>query len=397
MEKINPIEFEASQDNATSQRLAMMHQLAGGIAHDFNNLLMVIQGNLDLLNKQHSSDATSARRINAAIKAAKNASNLTKRLMAFAKTQSLNQTLIQLKNYLTEFVERIQPTLIQPIQLRTEFDESIWNLNADLTQLENALLNLIINAQDALSGKVNLHIKIIAANVTLSTENLCENSHIVPGDYVRISVIDNGSGMPPHVLQRAFEPFFTTKSQGKGTGLGLSMVYGFVQQSKGFMTLQSEISQGTTVSIYLPKATLEAKLEAPETEQPELNNRNETILVVEDQKDLLDLTTDYLSSLGYKTLSALSAHNALDLLKQNKIDLLFSDIIMPGFLSGTQLANEAQRIQPDIKVLLTTGYPKSALKGKDLPRYHDLVLTKPYNIRDLNFKIREILDSSAVY
>jgi len=371
------------------QNLEFISQLTGGIAHDFNNLLMIIQGNLQLLARQFQPQSKDMRRIEAAIKATENATNLTQRLLAFSRKQPLSPMLMQVQEY-KEVTELIKPLLGNNIDVNVTIAADAWSIYIDRCQFENAIVNIVINAKDAIkdTGQIDIDIH----NVTID-EATAKAKQLASGSYVEVTIKDNGSGMPPHILNRVFEPFFTTKAQGQGTGLGLSMVYGFVQRSQGFIDISSQLYQGTTLSLYFPKSAENLKKQPKAQHENSVVLGDETILVVEDEEALLNLTSDYLNHLGYKTLLAKTGHSALAILKKQKVDLLFTDIIMPGLVSGPQLANQAKKMQPRIKLLLTTGYPKNNLRGRDLKKFEPTLLVKPYKMDELGYKVREILDS----
>jgi signal transduction histidine kinase len=380
-----------------SQKMEAIGQLTGGVAHDFNNLLQVILGNLERLGRRLTGDSPAAaaehRLIEAASRAAGRAATLTQRLLAFSRRQPLAPKSLDLNRLMGGLLDLLGRTLGETIRVETVLAGGLWRVFADENQLENALLNLAVNARDAMpqGGRLTLETQ----NVRLDEAYTRSQEEVRPGDYVLVSVSDTGVGMTKEVLARAFDPFFTTKDIGQGTGLGLSQVYGFVRQSGGHVRIDSAPGQGASIKLYLPRFfeldTLDTPAAAP---QPvPLGQRHETILIVEDEEDVRSFTRDTLRELGYQVSEAANGPAALQALERNPgLRLLFTDIGLPGGLNGRQLADEARRRWPGIRVLLTTGYTRDTLvrHGRLEPGVE--LLVKPFTEADLARKIREVLD-----
>ncbi len=382
---------QAEEALRQSQKMEAVGKLTGGIAHDFNNLLTVIAGNLDLLRGKLGEQPRLLRLVSMASLAADRAEKLTQQLLAFSRRQRLRPRAIDLNQVVTGMEDLFRRTAGERIEVRTILSPDLWPAMADQNQLENAVLNLVINARDAMpdGGRITIE----TANLLLDAENASQHPDLAPGRYAQIAVCDTGLGMPPDMVLRAFEPFFTTKDVGKGTGLGLSMVYGFVRQSNGHVTIQSAEGEGTTVRIYLPFAGTSAS-EAPESRAPQGESRSgsETLLVVEDDADVRALAVSVLGDLGYKVLEAATGDAALPLLMARPdIDLLFTDVVMPGSLSGVDLAQQARERHPALRVVLTTGYASSLVERERLAEAVE-ILRKPYRPADLAETIRTALD-----
>jgi signal transduction histidine kinase len=380
-----------------SQKMEAIGQLTGGVAHDFNNLLQVILGNLERLGHRLPGGRPAAggelRLIEAATRAAGRAATLTQRLLAFSRRQPLAPKSLDLNRLVAGLLELLGRTLGETIHVETVLAGGLWRVFADENQLENALLNLAVNARDAMPGGGRLTLE--TQNVRLDEAYARAQEDVPPGDYVLVSVSDTGVGMSKEVLARAFDPFFTTKDIGQGTGLGLSQVYGFVRQSGGHVRIDSAPGDGASVQLYLPRffelETLDAVAVAP---QPvPLGRRHETILVVEDEDDVRSFTRDTLQELGYQVREAANGPAALQTLERHPdLRLLFTDIGLPGGLNGRQLADEARRRWPGLKVLLATGYTRDAVvrHGRLEPGME--LIVKPFTEADLARKIREVLD-----
>ena len=330
------------------------------------------------------------KRIENAIQGATRAATLVKRLLAFSRQQTLNPTVIDINRLLGGLADFLQRAIGEDLSLEIVGGAGLWRVEADQTELEAALLNLAINARDAMpeGGKLTIE----AANTYLDDAYCRQNSELRPGQYVQISVSDTGAGMPKEVVDRAFEPFFTTKQPGQGTGLGLSQVYGFVKQSGGHIKIYSEVGEGTTIKIYLRRhgaSGVDAPVPAPEAI---VGRRGETVLVAEDDADVRAYVVETLESLGYRVLGAADANGALQAMQRSRrIDLLLTDVVMPG-VSGRKLAEEAQRRQPDLKVLFMTGYSRNAIvhQGRLDPGV-DLI-QKPLTTDGLAAMVRKVLD-----
>lgn len=382
-----------------SQKMDAVGQLTGGVAHDFNNLLTIIIGNLDnakrtLAKWQDGAQARLARAIDHALVGAERAATLTGHLLAFSRRQPLEPKLLDVNKLLTQLSVFLKPTLGEAVQLETVGAGGVWQVEADAAQLETAILNLAVNARDAMPDGGKLTIE--AANVLLDEDYCAKNAEVKPGQYVQISVTDNGAGMAKEVLAHAFEPFFTTKETGQGTGLGLSQVYGFVKQSGGNVKIYSEPGQGTTVHIYLPRAY--AKSAAPDVQNAGASPPaygQETILVVEDDGDVRAFICATLLDLNYHVLQASDAASALNVLDgDGPIDLLLSDVILPG-PNGRELARAALLKRPDLKVLFMTGYSRNAIVHQGRLDEGVQLIQKPLTQASLAAKIRDVLDKPA--
>jgi CheY-like chemotaxis protein len=375
-------------------------QLTGGVAHDFNNLLTIIQGGLDMIGRQLPALGDSAvtprfeRGRDLALEGVRRAARLTERLLAFARQQPLAPKSFDANKLVAAMCELLGRTLGEAISLETVQSGGLWRAHADANQLENALINLAVNARDAMpnGGKMTIE----TANAHLDEAYVSQLLEPVKvGQYVMIAVTDTGVGMDTATLARVFEPFFTTKGVGKGTGLGLSQVYGFVRQSAGHVAVYSEVGQGTTVRIYLPRYVGGADHHLEESKKGAVAGSAigaESILIVEDDDTLRHYTVETLTDLGYSVLAASHAGAALEIIGLNHhIDLLFTDVVMPGGMNGRQLADEARRQRPGLKVLFTTGYtPNAVVHGGVLDAGVNL-LSKPFTYEQLAAKVRAML------
>ncbi|MGY2438272.1 ATP-binding protein [Pseudomonas sp. SDO52101_S400] len=377
-----------------SQKMEAVGQLTGGIAHDFNNMLTGIIGSLELLRRRlargRTDDLDSL--IDLGVTSANRAAGLTHRLLAFSRRQSLDSKAVQMNDLVQSMGELLQRSLNESIQLDMRLHEQLWVAEADPNQLESALLNLVINARDAMPNGGNLLVE--TGNQVLDRDFTATYSNLSPGDYVVLSVTDNGCGMPQSVISRAFDPFFTTKPIGQGTGLGLSMIYGFSKQSGGHVSIDSEIDQGTTVKLYLPRFQGESLPHAPiDTEQTPDAVEGETVLIVEDDPAVRVLVSAVLSELGYGFVEACDADAAVPILDSaQRIDLLISDVGLPG-MNGRQLAEIGRQYRPDLKVLFITGYAEhAAVRGGFLDPGMQMI-TKPFTFDLLTAKVREMIKS----
>ena len=375
------------------QKMEAIGHLTGGLAHDFNNLLSVIMINVQLVANRLHADKGASEMILAAINATVRGAELTKRLLAFSRQQALDPEDIDVDAVVAEMGSLLRRTIGERIEIETVGTEDLWPTRIDRTQLESALLNLALNARDAMPSGGTLTIE--TSNVRIEEAYSALNAGMKPGEYVMLAVSDNGIGMPSEVLQSAFEPFFTTKESGAGTGLGLSMVYGFVKQSNGYIKLYSEESLGTTVKIYFPKGRQTAvPSRAPGDETPAVPKRGgERILVVEDQPDVRKSVVALLEDLGYRLVQAENGADALTMIEEfPKIDLILSDVVMPGNVDGPTLARLTRERYPAIKVLLMSGYTQKMLSREALLEHGIEVIAKPFQNRDFANKIREVLD-----
>ncbi|MDB5546516.1 MAG: hybrid sensor histidine kinase/response regulator [Hyphomicrobiales bacterium] len=384
-----------------AQKLEAIGQLTGGVAHDFNNLLTIIIGGLDTIKKHATALPQSPvldriqRAAKMATHGAERAATLTARLLAFSRRQPLDPKPIDAGNLVTNLADLLQRTLGERVSIETVTGAGLWRTHCDPGELENALVNLAVNARDAMPD---------GGKLTIETSNaFLDESYVssIPepvrsGQYVLVSVTDTGTGMDPETRQRVFEPFFTTKAVGKGTGLGLSQVYGFVRQTGGHVSVYSELGVGASVKIYLPRLLNErgTVFERVERDASEVRGGPETILLVEDDPDLRDFSSGVLKELGYRVLVAADGVKALEMLIAGaKPDLLFTDVVLAGTMNGRQLADEAGRRWPNLKVLYTTGYTRNAIvhNGQLDPGVN--LIGKPFNVEDLALKIRTMLDT----
>ncbi|WP_426155544.1 ATP-binding protein [Pseudomonas sp. TSRC2-2] len=377
-----------------SQKMEAVGQLTGGIAHDFNNMLTGIIGSLELLRRRlargRTEDLDSL--IDLGVTSANRAAGLTHRLLAFSRRQSLDPKAVQMNTLVLSMGELLQRSLNESIQLEMCLDDDLWVAEADPNQLESALLNLVINARDAMPEGGKLVVE--TSNQVLHRDFTDAYSNLEPGDYVMLSVTDNGSGMPQSVVNRAFDPFFTTKPIGQGTGLGLSMIYGFSKQSRGHVSIDSEVDQGTTVRLYLPRFRgEEVEIPVSDSLQAPYAMDGETVLIVEDDPAVRVLVSAVLSELGYAFVEASDADGAVPILNSTqRIDLLISDVGLPG-MNGRQLAEVGRQYRPGLKVLFITGYAEhAAVRGGFLDSGMQMI-TKPFTFDLLTAKVREMINS----
>ena len=388
---------EAENKIRHMQKLEAIGQLTGGIAHDFNNMLAIIISSLRLLQRRLERGETDVQRfIDGAVEGAERAAALTKRLLAFSRQQTLAPQVLDGSKLIAGMSDFLRRTIPENIEIETVLAAGLWRMHADPDQIENAVLNLALNARDAMPNGGKLTIE--TANTWLDEAYAAAHAETAPGQYVMIAVTDNGSGMEQAVAERAFDPFFTTKMAGQGTGLGLSQVHGFIKQSGGHIKIYSEVGHGTTVKVYLPRHNREgtnfAFERAPSTVP--LAKSNEKILLVEDEEKVRTLTTEILLDLGYQVVAAEGASTALELLDQHPdVVLLFTDVVMPG-LNGRQLAEEALKRRPHLKVLFATGYTRNAIVHNGMLDAGVNVILKPYTMEALASRIRAILQSQPV-
>lgn len=376
-----------------AQKLESIGKLTGGVAHDFNNVLQIISGNLQLLEQSVGNDGFALRHLNAAIAAVERGEKLSSQLLAFARRQPLRPIFVHLGKVVQGMDELLRQALGEAVAVEIVVGNNLRSTLVDPNMLENAVLNLAINASDAMNAYGRLTLEI--ANVDLDTNFLASALDLVPGPYVMLAVTDTGSGMSAEVVERAVEPFFTTKPAPEGTGLGLSMVYGFVKQSGGHFKIVSEIGKGTCVRMYFP-STLDAETKVPEIPFSVVEGGNETILIVEDDAAVQVTVAEMLTQLGYRVLKADSADEALPIVRSGvPIDLLFTDVVMPGKLRSSELAEQAKVLIPGIQVLYTSGYAENSIvkDGQLSPSFH--FLTKPYHREQLAKAVRELLSNRA--
>ncbi len=375
-----------------SQKMEAVGQLTGGIAHDFNNMLTGIIGSLELLRRRVArgklDDLDGL--IDLGVTSANRAAGLTHRLLAFSRRQSLDSKSVSLNELVTSMGELLQRSINESITLEMRLTDELWTAEADPNQLESALLNLVINARDAMPGGGKLVVE--TTNRRLDNVFTAAYGTLTPGDYVELSVSDNGCGIPESVIGRVFDPFFTTKPIGQGTGLGLSMIYGFARQSHGHVTIHSEVGKGTTVSLFLPRFIGQLTTDVrPDPALLPFANVGETVLIVEDDPAVRVLVSQVLSELGYAFVEAGDADSALPIIESaQRIDLMISDVGLPG-MNGRQLAEIGRQIRPDLKVLFITGYAEhAAVRGGFLDPGMQLI-TKPFTFDLLTAKVREMI------
>jgi signal transduction histidine kinase/CheY-like chemotaxis protein len=381
---------ELNQKLGQSQKMEAMGQLTGGVAHDFNNLLTVILGNSEYLAEKLAANRELHKIADSIATAAERGSDLTRSLLAFARKQPLMPMDIDIGQKILGMEQLLRRTLGEHIECEFLLDRDLWQASVDPGQLASALLNLVLNARDAMpqGGKLVVEVR----NSSLDESDVDVNGEARPGDYVMVAVTDTGSGMIAEVASRAFEPFFTTKEVGKGTGLGLSMVYGFAKQSGGSMQIHSEPGHGTVVKLFFPRITAPHRADPPRVDQIAVPAGAETILLVEDNDLVRTYVEKELKELGYRIIATRNGPEALAILRQpREIDLLFTDIVMPGGMFGPELAKQASRLRPELKVLFTSGYteqPVQPLEGLD---GEARILNKPYRRNDLALMLRTVL------
>ncbi len=379
---------------AQSQKMDAIGQLTGGVAHDFNNILTVITGTIEMLAAGVADRPELATIAHLIAEAAERGAGLTRQLLAFARKQPLRPQETDINTLMIEAASLLRPTLGEQIEIESMLEDAAWPALVDRTQLVTAVLNLAINARDAMPGGGKLTLE--TGNVVLDAAYAEQNPDLRPGPYVMVAVSDTGSGIPAALRDKVFEPFFTTKEVGKGTGLGLSMVYGFVKQSGGHVKIYSEEGVGTTIRLYLPRASAGAKRTAEEVPAAPRASGHESILVVEDDRLVRDYVLAQLRALGYAASAASNAAEALKMLDGGAVpDLLFTDVIMPGGIDGRELAERARRRYPALKVLFTSGYTQTAILHHGRLDRGVLLLAKPYRKIDLARMIRKALDDAA--
>ena len=379
-----------------AQKMEAIGQLTGGLAHDFNNLLTVIIGNLQLLDGKFGADDKSSHRVSEAIDAARRGSDLTKQLLAVARKQELAPRDVEVNKLVMGMEPLLARTIGEAITLKVQTAAGLAQALIDPSLLENAILNLAINARDAMEkgGALTIETQTTALDAFYAQKY----PEVIPGPYVMIAVSDTGTGMSSELLEKVFQPFFTTKPLGQGTGLGLSMVYGFIKQSGGHISVYSEVGHGTSVKMYLPQKSVGEVAIAPKVEAiaapAAMPLRKRKILVVEDQEAVRAVACGFLEDFGYDIVQAGDGFQALAVLQEEpEIDLMFSDVVMPGGMNGFDLAQAAQTLRPDLKVVHTSGYPKGAMVHQDEPRFKEgFIIMKPYRRDDLQKIIKDALE-----
>ncbi|MEO8278517.1 MAG: ATP-binding protein [Ideonella sp.] len=373
-----------------AQRMEAIGQLTGGVAHDFNNLLTVVLGNAELLAELNGDNPPHRKLAESIVGAAQRGADLTRGLLAFARKQALDPKAVDVNALLANIDPMLRRTLGEHIEIELIRAAGLWPALVDPGQLENALLNLCLNSRDAMPGGGRLTLE--TANIRLDTEYAQRHVDVTPGAYVMVAVSDSGDGIAPENLTRVFEPFYTTKEKGKGTGLGLAMVYGFVKQSSGHIAIYSEIGQGTSVKLYLPRMRSDQGQPAEPEARIATVGGSETILLVEDDEAVRSYAQAALRSFGYSVIEAADGASALALLRQNdRIDLLFTDVVMPGGMNGRALADAARELRPALRVLYTSGYTENAIVHHGRLDADAQLLSKPYRRSDLDRAVRAAL------
>ena len=377
-----------------SQKMEAVGQLTGGIAHDFNNLLTVIIGNLGLLDRLVADNEAAVKRVRTAQKAAARGADITRRLLVFSSNEELNPTFVSLGDAIQNMVEMASRGLGSDIKITTRLDHAVHPLFVDPAGLESALLNLVVNAKDAMPNGGSIVISS-QLHIVQSDHPAVQAGELKVGRYVCVNVTDTGQGMSRETLERACEPFFTTKSHDKGTGLGLAMVYGFAKQSGGIVHIYSELGHGTTVSFYLPiVADLSHPMQAdvPKDFSPRLGG---TVLVVDDELDLLEVAVTYLEDMGFTAMQANDGGSALNAIAEHgEIDLMVTDIVMPGGMNGAELAKRARLVRPGLKVIFSSGFPAEALAERTVPLVEGPLLRKPYQRAEFATIIQRVMDNN---
>jgi PAS domain S-box-containing protein len=386
---------EAEEALRQAQKMETLGQLTGGVAHDFNNLLQIVRGNLEILARNVPEEAERLRRAtDNALRGTERAAILTQRLLAFSRRQPLAPKPVDLNKLVANMSDLLHRTLGETIAIETRLADGLWRIEADPNQLENSILNLAVNARDAMAGGGRLTIETANRRVEPGEARL--HAEMAPGQYVLVRVADTGAGMDAETAGRAFEPFFTTKDVGKGTGLGLSMVYGFVKQSGGHVQIASEPGRGTRVEMCFPRLAASAAQAEADSDAPAVPaaSPEETILICEDDEDVRAYAVEVLRELGYEVLEAADGRAAVALLGRSgtRIDLLFTDVVLPGGMTGEAVAERARALRPDLPILFTTGYARHAIaRHGRLDPDVDLI-AKPFTYADLAARVRELLD-----
>ncbi|MHC8314577.1 ATP-binding protein [Pseudomonas sp. LB3P31] len=380
--------LQAEEQLRQSQKLEAIGGLTGGVAHDFNNLLQVIAGNLHLLARHEPDNPNVQRRVKASIAAVERGAKLSSQLLAFARRQPLTPSVHNPRQIFEGLAELLQRALGETLQIDVRVPDESWNINVDRNQLENAILNLAINARDAMQGE---GIVVLSADNVLLDRQFCGGKGIVAGDYVRVAVVDTGVGMSPQVLAQAFEPFFTTKADGQGTGLGLSMVFGFVKQSGGHIEMSSVEGQGSRVQLYFPRS-LRPLLAESAVHDVHYQCGHETVLVVEDNEAVRAAAVELLHEEGYAVLTAANGDIAMQMLLDGvKVDLIFTDVVMPGLIKSSDLAAWAKVQQPPVAVLFTSGHTRDIISRNHQLSPDTHLLSKPYGPEALTRMVRNVL------
>jgi PAS domain S-box-containing protein len=374
-----------------AQKMEAVGRLAGGVAHDFNNMLGVIMGQAELMLTQMDPGQTYFAGLQEIRKAAENSADLTRQLLAFARKQTISPKVLNLNTVVESMIKMLQRIIGEDIHLVWSPGKKTWNILMDAGQIDQILANLCVNARDSITGTGKIIIEI--ENCTLDTDYCIDHTGFIPGDYIMLAVSDSGCGMEPDILNNIFEPFFTTKGEEKGTGLGLAMIYGIVKQNRGFINVYSEQGHGSTFKIYLPRHQTQAGKET-QTDRPEpIETGSETILVVEDNTDILEINRTMLEQQGYIVLTAASPVEALDVVKTytGSIDLLITDVIMP-VMNGRELAKRLESNRPDLKLLYMSGYTADIIAHHGVLEDGIHFIQKPFSMRELAAKVRQVIE-----
>lgn len=389
---------DAEEGLAQAQKMEALGQLTGGISHDFNNLLQVMSGHVEILAMKSElgtlDEAALVRGLGYLKSSIKKASTLTQQLLAFSRKQSLRGRVININSLVRDMTELVKRTLGEAVNVDYDLDQGIGNCQVDTTQLEVALLNVLVNARDAMPNGGTITIATEAVDV-FDGESISMVG-LPPGRFISLSITDTGHGIPAEILPRVMDPFFTTKEEGKGTGLGLSMVHGFVKQSGGSVAMDSEVGVGTTFRMYFPEAKALVRDASEINMKPLANGGSESILIVEDREEVAEIAKEMLEGLGYKVHVATNARKALEIFKSlqplHSPELLFSDVVMPGGMNGYVLAREIQRLAPQTRILLTTGFDRDLGRVDVMASSEFELIKKPYKLADLARKVRGVLD-----
>jgi signal transduction histidine kinase len=391
---VDVTELQQQEDQLRqAQKMETIGQLTGGIAHDFNNILAIIKGNLDLMEAQVEDDSPLIEILSPALRATDRGAELTHRLLAFARQQPLNISPVYVPDLLHSMDGMLRSSLGETIDVQFDCQEDLWPCNIDTAQLEQAILNLALNARDAMTGGGQLTIS--AYNEQVNKGRADPEGDLVPGAYVLLTVTDTGAGMTPTISERVFDPFFTTKEVGQGTGLGLSMVFGLVKQSGGHISVESKPGAGATFRIYLPRAAehdgQREKIDGPVAAKA---NPGETVLVVEDDDDLRSMAVQLLTNLDYRVIDAGNGAAAqIEWASDQRIDVLLANVVLPGGATGPDIALAARAARPELKVLFMSGYTDDALERHDWPDDEIDIMKKPFRLNELAQRLRETLDS----
>jgi len=387
-------QYQVEEALRRSQKMDAIGQLSGGIAHDFNNQLNIVLGYLEFLNDHFSETEKPYKWVQIATRAALRCTDLTRQLLSFSRHHAVKKFVLDLNSVFVELQTMIARSVTPEIEVEYCLQEDLWLTEANKGEFEDVIVNLVINARDAMPQGGKITIKTV--NKTIDKDYISSNFEISSGQYAQLILSDTGSGIDKKSLQHIFEPFFTTKPEGKGTGLGLSMVYGFIKRYEGYINVYSEPGLGTNINIYLPRSKASATIKDRVSQDIELPRGNESVLIVDDETDLLELAETFLSELGYHTQICVNGTQALEILKTDRtIDLLFSDVIMPGGINGYELAQQATQLRPKLKVLLTSGFTSKSCVKNGLEKFATHLLSKPYGKTELAQRIRLVLDAQA--